>query len=490
MGKKDKKDKKEEEISAADLGITPQKKTQEAPKPVEKPEFVEETEAALEGEEVEEEEQETPKTPEVKVKKIEIPKSDFRQSETNIGFCGHVDHGKTTLVKALSGMWTERYKDELNRGITIKLGYAETEMMQCPKCKKIFTLNLANNLKPKKQQKGTCPDDATKLDFRRRISFVDAPGHEILMATMLSGASLMDGAILLVSATEPCPMPQTREHLAALQIAKIEKIIIVQNKIDSIPKEKALAHFKQIKAFIKGTIAENAPIIPVSAVFNANVDYVAETIEKMVPTPDFDESADILFNIARSFDVNKPGTEIDDLIGGVVGGSIIQGQINVGDEVEIRPGIKNHKGVYEPLFTHITSIFEGSQPLASARPGGLIALGTELDPAITKSDQLIGNVVGKIGSLPPMLSKVAIEAHLLDKVLGSEQQLTVDPIKRGEFIMITIGTMASAGVVTELGKNLIHLDLKRPICSPKGAIVALSRRINDRFRLIGYGYLQ
>jgi translation initiation factor 2 subunit 3 len=213
-------------------------------------------------------------------------------------------------------------------------------------------------------------------------------------------------------------------------------------------------------------------------------------IEQMVPTPDFDDSADVLFNIARSFDVNKPGTPIEDLIGGVIGGSIIQGQVTVGDEVEIKPGIKNHKGIYEPLQTHITSIFEGAQPLGSARPGGLIALGTELDPSITKSDQLIGNVVGKIGSLPPVLSKVAIEAHLLDKVLGSEQQLTVDPIKRGEFIMITIGTMASAGVVTELGKNLIHLDLKRPVCSPKGAIVALSRRINDRFRLIGYGYLQ
>ena len=419
----------------------------------------------------------------------EVPDTGFRQSETNIGFCGHVDHGKTTLVKALSGIWTERYQDELNRGITIKLGYAETEMMQCPKCQKIFTLNLANNLKPKKAQKGTCPDDGEKLEFRRRISFVNAPGHEILMATMLSGASLMDGAILLISATEPCPMPQTREHLAALEIVKIEKIIIVQNKIDAVSKEKAIEHFHQIKDFIKGTIAENAPIIPVSAIFNANIDLLAEKIEELVPTPEFDESSDLLFNIARSFDVNKPGAPIEELKGGVVGGSIVQGKVSLGDEIEIRPGIKNQKGVYEPVNTRVMSIYEGSQALNFARPGGLIALGTELDPSYTKADQFIGNVAGKPGSLPEVQNKIQIETHLLDKVLGAEEEIVVEPIKKGEFLMVTIATMASAGMVTEISKNTTYLDLKRPICSPKGAIVAISRRINDPFRLIGYGYL-
>lgn len=300
----------------------------------------------------------------------------------------------------------------------------------------------------------------------------------------------MDGAILLISATEPCPMPQTREHLAALGIAKIEKIIIVQNKIDAVPKEKVIEHFRQIKAFIKGTIAENAPIIPVSAVFNANIDILAAKIEQIVPTPDFDDTADFLFNIARSFDVNKPGKEIEELFGGVIGGSIVQGQIKIGDEIEIRPGIKNQKNIYQPIRTKVTSIFEGNQALVSARPGGLIALGTELDPALTKTDQFIGNVAGMVGTLPDILTKAHIEVHLLDRVLGSEENIPVDPIKKNEVLMIVIATMASAGVVTEIGKNnTITLDLKRPICSPKGAIVAISRRFNNRFRLIGYGYL-
>jgi translation initiation factor 2 subunit 3 len=405
---------------------------------------------------------------------------------------GHVDHGKTTLVKALSGMWTERYADEINRGITIKLGYAETEMVQCPKCNKIYTMNVANSLRQsKKQEKGTCPEDGEKLKFKRRISFVDAPGHEILMATMLSGASLMDGAILLVSANESCPQPQTREHLAALGIAKIENIIIVQNKVDAVGKQRAFEHYKQIKAFVKGTIAENAPIIPVSAVFNANVDIVSEKIEEVIPSPELDEDSDFLFNIARSFDVNKPGSEIHELRGGVVGGSIVSGHISVGEQVEIRPGLKGKDSKYRPVITTIRSIFEGSHSLSSARPGGLIAVGTDLDPAMTRTDQLIGNILGRPETLPPVLYSVDIEVHLLDKVLGAEEELAVEPLKKGEVLMVVVSTMTSAGVLEKFSKaDIVTLSLKRPICAVKGSITAISRRINGRFRLIGYGYLQ
>ncbi|MHA1674184.1 MAG: translation initiation factor IF-2 subunit gamma, partial [Promethearchaeota archaeon] len=293
---------------------------------------------------------------------------------------GHVDHGKTTLVKALSGTWTERYSDEQNRGITIKLGYAETVVMECPNCHTVISENLANLArKSKKDPKGMCPNCQTKLEFRRRVSFVDAPGHEILMATMLSGASLMDGAVLLIAANEKCPQPQTREHLAALEIAKIDNIIIVQNKIDAVGKEGTLEHYNQIKEFIKGTIAENAPIIPVSAIFDANVDKVVEAIEENIPSPDLDDESDFLFNVARSFDVNRPGTDIQELKGGVVGGSIISGVVEVGDEIEIRPGIKDtESGKYLPVITKIQSIYEGPHSLDSARPGGLIAFGTSL----------------------------------------------------------------------------------------------------------------
>jgi translation initiation factor 2 subunit 3 len=487
MGKSKKDKGKNENISAEDLGIVkstspPSKTTEEVEQKV-----------------VETEESDQPPiqvAPPLKIltkeEREKIKKeTKFVQSSTNVGTVGHVDHGKTTLVKALSGIWTERYAEELTRGITIKLGYSEAEIVKCPKCGSLWTMHLANILKQKKAIRGTCPNDGEKLDFQRRISFVDAPGHEILMATMLSGASLMDGAILLISAVEKCPQPQTREHLAALEIAKIEKIIIVQNKVDAVSKEKALENFREIKQFIKGSIAENAPIIPVSAVFNANVDYVASKIEEMIPPPEFDADADFLFNVARSFDVDKPGTDIEILVGGVIGGSVIQGEIFIGDQIEIRPGIRNEKGTYTPIITTVRSIYEGSNSLEFARPGGLIALGTELDPSVCRSDQLIGNVAGKPGTLPLTINSVRVEIHLLERMLGSEENIGVDPIKKSEVLMLVVGTMTSAGVVASIEKkNIIELNLKRPICASSGAITAISRRFKNRFRLIGYGYIQ
>jgi translation initiation factor 2 subunit 3 len=303
----------------------------------------------------------------------------------------------------------------------------------------------------------------------------------------------MDGAILLIAANEECPQPQTREHLAALNIAKIENIIIIQNKIDAVGREQALEHYKQIKKFIKGTIAENAPIIPTSAIFNANVDKISEIVEEIIPSPDFEDDLNesFLFNVARTFDINKPGTPIEDLSGGVIGGSIVSGQIEVGEEIEIRPGLKHPEtGKYKPVITKIRGIYEGNHSLDYARPGGLIAFGTELDPSNTSTDQLIGTVAGKPGTLPDVQNTVEIEAHLLDKVLGSEEDIPVHSIRKNELLMIVIGTSLSAGVVTKQGKhNTITLQLKRPICALGGSIVAISRRISNRFRLIGYGYL-
>jgi translation initiation factor 2 subunit 3 len=420
-------------------------------------------------------------------------KNAFVQSSCNVGLVGHVDHGKTTLTKSMTGVWTEKYADEINRGITIKLGYAEAAIVKCSSCNQYYTESMANQMrKSKKDPKGFCPDCGEKLEFVRRISYVDAPGHEILMATLLSGASLMDGALLLVAANEPVGMPQTKEHLAALSIAKIEKIIVLQNKVDAVGKERALEHYRELKKFLqKYPIAKDAPIIPISAIFNANIDIVINKIEEVIPSPELDEEADeFLFNIARSFDVNRPGKDIDDLQGGVIGGSILSGTVKIGDEVEVRPGIKNQDGKYHSVITTVQSIFEGNHSLDSARPGGLIALGTELDPSSTRTDQLIGNVVGTPGTLPDVKMVASIEAHLLEMVLGAEEEMIVSPLKLKEALMLVAGTTLTAGSITKIGKkNTITVALKRPICSPEGSIVAISRRIKNRYRLIGYGYL-
>ena len=187
------------------------------------------------------------------------------QPEINIGLVGHVDHGKTTLTQALSGIWTDTHSEEGKRGISIKLGYAVTAFYKTKDGQYYAT--------------GRHPDgkDDVEKELERVISFVDAPGHETLMAIMITGASIMDGAMLMVAANEACPQPQTREHLMALEIAGIENIVVVQNKIDLVTKERALESYAEIKEFLKGTIAEDAPIIPVSAHHDVNLDCLLYT---------------------------------------------------------------------------------------------------------------------------------------------------------------------------------------------------------------------
>ena len=408
-----------------------------------------------------------------------------KQAECNIGLVGHVDHGKTTLIKALTGDWTDRHSEEQERGISIKLGYSNATILYCPNCDEYITYYLVEKERKKGQQRHLCPECDKNLEFSRSISFVDAPGHEILMATMLSGASLMDGACLLIAADEKCPQPQSREHLAALNIAGIKNIIIIQNKIDAVSREQAVENYNQIKEFVKGTVAENAPIIPISAVFGANLKQVIRAFEEIIPTPKLKEG-DFQFLIARSFDINRPGKKIENLKGGVIGGSVLKGDIEVGHKIEIRPGIRI-KDKYHPITSTVVSINQGNKNLKIAKPGGLIGLGTKLDPSLTKGDHLIGNLVGKIGTLPEILTEVKLKVNLLDRVIGSEQMIRVHPLKHNEKLLLVVGTEKTGGLVTKILKNSVIIKLTPPICPAENFIYAISRIINRRYRLIGYG---
>jgi translation initiation factor 2 subunit 3 len=423
--------------------------------------------------------------PKPKPKTFNVKELMKRQAECNIGLVGHVDHGKTTLVKALTGDWTDRHSEEQERGISIKLGYSNATILYCPNCDEYITYYLAEQERKKGQPRFSCPHCKGQLEFKRNISFVDAPGHEILMATMLSGASLMDGACLLIAADEKCPQPQTREHLEALNIAGIQNIIILQNKIDAVSREQAVENYQQIKDFIKGTIAENAPIIPVSAVFGANITLVIRGFEEIIPSPQLSEG-EFQFLIARSFDINRPGKEIQDLKGGVIGGSVLKGEISLGDQIEIRPGLRV-KDSYVPIKSTVVSISQGNNLLDIAKPGGLIGLGTKLDPALTKGDHLIGHLVGKPGTLPDVVHDVELKVSLLDRVIGSEQMLRVHSLKHNEKLLLVVGTEKTGGTVTKLLKDSVIIKLNPPICPPENFIYAISRIINRRYRLIGYG---
>ena len=403
-----------------------------------------------------------------------------KQPEVNIGTIGHVDHGKTTLVQALTGVWASRHSEELKRGITIRLGYADMAIYKCPKCET-----------PKNYStKPICHNCASEAVFVRAVSFVDAPGHEALMATMLSGAAIMDGAILVIAADEPCPQPQTREHLAAAQVTGIKNIIIVQNKIDIVEEKRARKNYEEIKAFVKGTIAENAPIIPVSAQRAINIDILLNAIEEIIPTPKRDETKPPLMFIVRSFDVNKPGTSIEDLEGGIIGGTIAQGKFKVGDEIEIRPGItveREGKTVYNPLISEIVSLHAGERSVKEATCGGLVGVGTLLDPSCSKADGLNGNIAGKTGTLPPTVSELTLETHILERAAGTKELLKVEKINPDETLLLHVGAAVNLGKVMSIKNNVVKIKLSRPICAQPNARVAISRKITARWRLIGYG---
>jgi len=405
-----------------------------------------------------------------------------KQPEVNIGTIGHVDHGKTTLVQALTGVWASRHSEELKRGITIRLGYADMTIYKCPKCET-----------PKNYStKPICPNCASEAVFVRAVSFVDAPGHEALMATMLSGAAIMDGAILVIAADEPCPQPQTREHLAAAQVIGIKNIIIVQNKIDIVEEKRARKSYEEIKNFVKGTIAENAPIIPVSAQRAINIDVLLNAIEEIIPTPKRDETKPPLMFIVRSFDVNKPGTSIEDLEGGIIGGTIAQGKFKVGDEIEIRPGIsveREGKTVYDPLISEIVSLHAGERNVKEATCGGLVGVGTLLDPSYSKADGLNGNIAGKTGTLPPILSELTLETHILERAVGTKELLKVEKINPDETLLLHVGAAVNLGKVMSIKNNVVKIKLSRPICAQSNARVAISRKITARWRLIGYGMM-
>ena len=383
----------------------------------------------------------------------------------------------------MTGIWAARHSEELKRGITIKLGYADGAIYRCPDCDEPQCYCMSP----------TCPACGSEAEFQRAISFVDAPGHEILMATMLSGAAVMDGAILVIAADELCPQPQTREHLAAIDIVGVRNVVIVQNKIDIVRKEDSIRNYNEIRRFVRGSVAEDAPVIPVSAQHGVNTDLLIQAMQEHLPTPGRDPGKPPRMHIIRSFDVNKPGTTIERLVGGVVGGSIIQGRFRMGEEIEIQPGLpvreKNRLKMRE-LYTEITSLHVGGGPVEEALPGGLVGVGTFLDPSLTKTDGLVGSLIGRPETLPPVLSELSLDIRLFDTVVGSREMQKVDTVAKGEKLLLNVGTAKTMAAVTTVSKDYLEARLTIPVCGEEGDRMVLSRRIGGRWRLIGVGTLR
>ncbi|PIU76183.1 translation initiation factor IF-2 subunit gamma [Candidatus Pacearchaeota archaeon CG06_land_8_20_14_3_00_35_12] len=397
-----------------------------------------------------------------------------KQPVLNIGLAGHVDHGKTTLLWQLTGKWSDTHSEELKRGITIKLGYADAIIKRCVDCGILTS-----------KDKCKCGGKAEPVKY---VSFVDVPGHEMLMATMLSGAAIIDAALLVIAANEGIK-PQTKEHLAALDAKGIKEIIIVQNKIDLVSKEQALKNYNDIKNFVKGSVAENSPIIPISAQQGANMEILLEAIDK-IPIPKRDVESKPLFFIARSFDTNRPGTSADDIIGGVLGGVLKQGRLKVGDVIEIKPGmvVKKHNITeYVTVKTKIAAMQTGNNKIEEAEPSGSLAIQTELDPGLTKADSLSGCVAALQGTLPEITKNAKLKVSLFKEILGLDKAETVTPIKMNEPLLLSINTAITVGIVTKIKGNEIELGLKIPIIPLKGSKAGIGRNLAGHWRLIGWG---
>jgi translation initiation factor 2 subunit 3 len=440
-----------------------------------------------------------------------------------------------------------RFKNELERNITIKLGYANAKIYQG----KLLTA-------PSSLSAATTTDDSTAVataaaaatgtvytsrgsshadvfiekgreyKLRRHVSFVDCPGHDILMATMLNGAAVMDAALLLIAGNETCPQPQTSEHLAAVEIMRLQHIIILQNKVDLVKPDAALAQQEQIRKFVAGTVADAAPILPISAVLRYNMDIVCEYLVRKIPLPLRDFTSQPRLIVIRSFDVNRPGQDVLNLQGGVAGGSILQGVLRVGDEIEVRPGIVNKQQesssnsggggdksgsggdnkegtsggggskqqmICNPIYSKISSLYAEQNDLQFAVPGGLIGVGTRIDPTLTRADRLVGQVLGLKGQLPDVFSEIEISYYLLRRLLGVKtsdggKQAKVQKLTKGEILMVNIGSTATGGCVSAVKGDLARIALTNPVCTEEGEKIALSRRVDRHWRLIGWGQIR
>ncbi|CAF1284913.1 unnamed protein product [Rotaria sp. Silwood1] len=423
-----------------------------------------------------------------------------RQATINIGTIGHVAHGKSIVVKSLSGVSTARFKSEKDRNMTIKLGYANAKIFECDndKCPRPKRFRSAGS---SKEDVFPCDRPGCGGQFRlvRHVSFVDCPGQDILMATMLNGTAVMDAALLLIAANETCPQPQTSEHLAVISIMKLNSILILQNKIDLVKEVQAKEQYQQIIDFVSGTNAEDAPIIQISALLKYNIEVICEYIIRKIPIPLRDFTSKPTLIVIRSFDINKPGTAVDDLKGGVAGGSIRKGILKVGQEIEVRPGIisKDNEGRLQcyPLLSKTVSLYAEQNELAFAVPGGLIGVGTKIDPTLCRADRLVGQILGEVGALPEIYTEIQIMYFLFRRLVGvrtdgDKKGVKVAKLTKNEMLLVNIGSLCTGGRVLAIKDNLAKIQLTNPVCTEVSEKIALSRRVYHSFRLIGWGEIR
>jgi selenocysteine-specific elongation factor len=211
-----------------------------------------------------------------------------------IGTAGHIDHGKTSLVKALTGVDADRLKEEKERGITLDLGYAYSPL----------------------------PNGEV-------LGFIDVPGHERLIHNMLAGATGID-FVLLVIAADDGPMPQTREHLQILTLLGLARGAIALTKTDRVTQQRLDEAQTEVNSLLRGTLLEGSPIFPLSAVSGDGVEPLRQYLNQAAATlPNRPEAGNFRLAVDRCFTLPGPGT--------VVTGTVFSGTVSTGDHVLLSP---------------------------------------------------------------------------------------------------------------------------------------------------------
>jgi translation initiation factor 2 subunit 3 len=397
-----------------------------------------------------------------------------------IGSVGEVANGKSSILREITGVNLMKFKKEAEKNMTIKLGYTNTKIYKCPKCPKPYCYQICND-------KLECRQCDEKLELCLHVSFVDAPGHNDLQATALSGANNMDYCFLLISTDNVLEMGgggsgYINEHYKAISaLSLLDKTLILQNKIDLVKKEKAMAQYELIKS--KYNIKN---VIPISAQFGYNIEYIlqyiVEKIKNPINTPEFYEKINkpLKMSIIRTFDINKPGTNIYDLCGGVIGGTIKQGQVKIGDRVKILPGII-HNNKLIPLVSTVLSIKTDNTNLEKAYSGGLIALGLSLDPSLSKEDRLVGNIIVSHDDT----NNIMFNSATIDYVMYTQDSLEKEG--EGEYTLM-LYTMKRNIKITNINKSKNELTFS--------SAIQLCGEINDRVvitknnKILLYGYIK
>jgi selenocysteine-specific elongation factor len=270
-----------------------------------------------------------------------------------VGTAGHVDHGKTELIRALSGMETDRLKEEKQRGISIELGFAHM----------------------------TLPSGC-------KVGIVDVPGHERFIRQMLAGASGIDLVLLLIGADEGI-MPQTREHLNILTLLGIRRVIIVLNKIDLVNEEWKEFIEEEIREQLKDTVVSESPICPVSALTKQGIPELLIKIEDQLITVESKKvTGNIRMPLDRVFSIKGFGT--------VVTGTLCSGTVKLGQELVIEPG---------QVIAKVRSLQVHGKKMTSAFAGQRVAINlTGVEVAeVAKGSVIINPNAFKVGNIVDVL---------------------------------------------------------------------------------------